>query len=95
MVVQAFVSTLVSLPAGIEHNKLNLYDIYLFSFFPLHPTFALQLNDGSRLHGHARWYFPIYLEVEDRIDVGRRYPRAMVMLIRASGREMFYQAVVK
>jgi len=75
---------------------LNRYDVYAMqneSF--LHFTFSLQLQCGSRLHGHVRRYLPPHLVARTRYDVGRRGERALVVLTRATGADLLYAAILK
>ena len=71
-------------------------DVYLVDFAPHHHTFSLLLSDGTtRVHGHVRRYLPTHADSHSRADVGRRGPRAMVLLTRAVGGERFYASVLK
>ena len=71
-------------------------DVYLVDFAPHHHTFSLLLSDGTtRVHGHVRRYLPPHADSHSRADVGRRGPRAMVLLTRAVGGERFYASVLK
>jgi hypothetical protein len=71
-------------------------DLYLVDFAPHHHTFSLLLSDGTtRVHGHVRRYLPPHADSHSRADVGRRGPRAMVLLTRAVGGERFYASVLK
>lgn len=58
-------------------------------------TFSLQLQTGSRLHGHVRRYLPPHLVARTRYDVGRRGERALVVLTRATGADLLYAAILK
>jgi hypothetical protein len=55
-------------------------------------TFTLQLQSGTRLHGHVRRYLPLMVS---RYDVGRRPERALVLLTRAGGADLLYAALLK
>ncbi|KAL9189789.1 hypothetical protein ACHAXT_009464, partial [Thalassiosira profunda] len=75
---------------------LTKYDVYHVDFAGHHHTFSLLLSDGNtRVHGHVRRYLPPHADAAARMDVGRRRPRAMVLLTRAVGGERFYASVLK
>jgi hypothetical protein len=79
-----------------EQKDLNRYDVYAMqneSF--LQFTFSLQLQTGSRLHGHVRRYLPPHLTARTRYDVGRRGERALVVLTRATGADLLYASILK
>ena len=76
--------------------NLTRHDVYLVDFGACHHTFSLLLSDGrTRVHGHVRRYLPPHADAVGRADVGRRRPRAMVLLTRAVGGERFYGSVLK
>lgn len=85
--------------AGQEQERnqvLNKYDQYAMqpkSFTSF--TFSLQLQDGSRLYGHVRRTLPMHPIACTRYDVGRRGERALVILTRAFGADLLYQAILK
>lgn len=56
-------------------------------------TFTLQLQSGSRVHGHVRRYLPN--GAAGRYDVGRRPERALVILTRVSGADLLFAAILK
>jgi hypothetical protein len=56
-------------------------------------TFTLQLQSGSRVHGHVRRYLPNGTAA--RYDVGRRPERALVILTRICGADLVYAAILK
>lgn len=66
--------------AGEPVGYLNKHDIYFYSFQPHHFTFAIKLSNGPSMNGHVRRYFPNHIDSPNRYDVGRRCPRAMVIL---------------
>lgn len=77
-------------------STLNGHDVYAMqneSF--LQFTFSLQLQTGSRLHGHVRRYLPPHLTARTRYDVGRRGERALVILTRATGADLLYASILK
>lgn len=75
---------------------LMKHDVYHVDFVVHHHTFSLVLADGkTRVHGHVRRYLPTHVDSVSRMDVGRRRPRAMVLLTRAMGGERFYSSVLK
>lgn len=75
---------------------LMKHDVYHVDFVCHHHTFSLLLSDGkTRVHGHVRRYLPTHTDSLVRMDVGRRRPRAMVLLTRAIGGERFYSTVLK
>mmetsp|Transcript_13871 Transcript_13871/g.19862 ORF Transcript_13871/g.19862 Transcript_13871/m.19862 type:complete len:873 (+) Transcript_13871:103-2721(+) len=76
-------------------QTLNRYDMYLYSFTASHHTFSIQIDDGTRVHGHVRRYLPLRSDVKTRADVGRRGSRAMILLTRVTGGERFYATVLK
>lgn len=76
--------------------NLSKYDIYSIDFVVHHHTFSLLLPDGrTRVHGHVRRYLPQHSDSAGRTDVGRRRPRAMIILTRAIGGERFYTSLLK
>ena len=76
--------------------NLSKYDIYSIDFVAHHHTFSLLLSDGrTRVHGHVRRYLPQHADSSGRTDVGRRRPRAMLLLTRAIGGERFYTTLLK
>lgn len=76
--------------------NLSKYDIYTVDFVAHHHTFSLLLSDGrTRVHGHVRRYLPPHSDCALRTDVGRRRPRAMILLTRAMGCERFYSSLLK
>lgn len=56
-------------------------------------TFTLQLQSGSRVHGHVRRFLPD--GAAGRFDVGRRPERALVILTRISGADLLFTAILK
>jgi hypothetical protein len=86
---------------GVARNddnapSLNKYDVYIFqntSF--LQFTFTLQLQSGTRLHGHVRRYMPPHLTARTRYDVGRRGERALIILTRNTGADLLYASILK
>jgi hypothetical protein len=76
--------------------NLSKHDIYSVDFVVHHHTFSLLLSDGrTRVHGHVRRYLPQHSDSPARTDVGRRRPRAMILLTRAIGGERFYSSLLK
>jgi len=76
--------------------NLMKYDVYHVDFVVHHHTFSILLSDGkTRVHGHVRRYLPTHEDSVSRMDVGRRRPRAMILLTRAMGGERFYSSVLK
>eukprot|EP00569_Conticribra_weissflogii_P015809 CAMPEP_0171411470 /NCGR_PEP_ID=MMETSP0880-20121228/30157_1 /TAXON_ID=67004 /ORGANISM="Thalassiosira weissflogii, Strain CCMP1336" /LENGTH=1269 /DNA_ID=CAMNT_0011928559 /DNA_START=137 /DNA_END=3946 /DNA_ORIENTATION=+ len=76
--------------------NLTKHDIYLVDFISHHHTFSMLLSDGkTRVHCHVRRYLPQHRDSLSRTDVGRRGPRAMVLVTRATGGERFYASVLK
>ena len=76
--------------------NLSKYDIYSVDFVVHHHTFSMLLSDGqTRVHGHVRRYLPQHPDSSARSDVGRRRPRAMILLTRAIGGERFYTSLLK
>ncbi len=76
--------------------NLSKYDIYSIDFVAHHHTFSLLLSDGrTRVHGHVRRYLPQHSDSSGRLDIGRRRPRAMLLLTRAIGGERFYTTLLK
>ena len=76
--------------------NLMKHDVYHVDFVTHHHTFSLLLGDGkTRVHGHVRRYLPMHEDSIGRMDVGRRRPRAMIVLTRAMGGERFYSSVLK
>jgi len=75
---------------------LMKHDVYLTDFAGSHHTFSLLLSDSrTRVHAHVRRYLPPHGDAATRPDVGRRRPRAMVVLTRVLGGERFYSSVLK
>lgn len=75
---------------------LMKHDVYHVDFVVHHHTFSLLLSDGkTRVHGHVRRYLPPHVDSVSRMDVGRRRPRAMILLTRAMGGERFFSSVLK
>jgi hypothetical protein len=72
-------------------NKFAHYSYAMQGFQQF--TFTLQLQSGSRLHGHVRRYLPE--GAAGRYDVGRRPERALVILTRISGADLLYAAILK
>jgi len=68
---------------------------------PLTHTFLHRLNDGTVVHGHVRRYLPsssssLLSNSRRRRDIGRRCPRALVILTRTSGGgSRIYNALLK
>jgi hypothetical protein len=60
-----------------------------------HFTFSMQLQSGTRLHGHVRRYLPPNHLAPTRYDVGRRGERALVLLTRCAGADTLYAAILK
>eukprot|EP00804_Cyclotella_cryptica_P019971 CCRYP_007890-RA/>CCRYP_007890-RA protein AED:0.06 eAED:0.06 QI:175/0.87/0.77/1/1/1/9/101/1035 len=78
------------------HANLTKYDVYQLDFIAHHHTFSMLLSDGkTRVHCHVRRYLPRHEDAWLRTDVGRRRPRAMVILTRAIGGERFYSSLLK
>mmetsp|Transcript_16402 Transcript_16402/g.25381 ORF Transcript_16402/g.25381 Transcript_16402/m.25381 type:complete len:1158 (+) Transcript_16402:152-3625(+) len=76
--------------------NLSKYDIYSVDFVVQHHTFSILLSDGrTRVHGHVRRYLPQHSDSSARTDVGRRRPRAMILITRAIGGERFYTSLLK
>ena len=76
--------------------NLSKHDVYLVDFIAVHHTFSILLSDRkTRVHGHVRRYLPPHGDAVSRTDVGRRRPRAMILLTRAMGGERFYASVLK
>ncbi len=76
--------------------NLSKYDIYSVDFVCHHHTFSLLLSDGrTRVHGHVRRYLPQHSDSAGRTDIGRRRPRAMIILTRAIGGERFFTSLLK
>lgn len=74
-------------------NRFSQYAMQPKSF--QNYTFSLQLQSGVRMHGFVRRYLPIHQVAKHRYDVGRRGERALVILTRFSGGDLFYAAVLK
>lgn len=88
----------LTLTSGGRTFQANLtkYDVYQLDFIVHHHTFSILLTDGrTRVHGHVRRYLPRHADSLARTDVGRRRPRAMVILTRAIGGERFYSSLLK
>jgi hypothetical protein len=79
--------------AAVLLNKYDYYAMQTKSFTSF--TFSLQLQDGSRLYGHVRRSLPMHPVATTRYDVGRRGERALVVLTRAFGADLLYQAILK
>ena len=76
--------------------NLSKHDIYSVDFVSHHHTFSLLLSDErTRVHAHVRRYLPPHSDSSVRTDVGRRRPRAMILLTRAIGGERFYISLLK
>ena len=76
--------------------NLTKHDVYQLDFIVHHHTFSMLLSDGrTRVHGHVRRYLPTHNDALARTNVGRRRPRAMVVLTRALGGERFYSSLLK
>lgn len=60
-----------------------------------HFTFSLTDEHGNRIHGHVRRYLPCHLGVRSRYDVGRRGPRALVLLTKTTGADPLFAAMLK
>lgn len=76
--------------------NLTKHDVYQLDFIVHHHTFSMLLSDGrTRVHGHVRRYLPMHNDALARTNVGRRRPRAMVVLTRALGGERFYSSLLK
>ena len=76
--------------------NLSKHDVYSVDFVVHHHTFSLLLSDErTRVHGHVRRYLPQHSDSSARTDVGRRRPRAMILLTRAIGGERFYTSLLK
>jgi hypothetical protein len=76
--------------------NLTKHDVYQLDFLVHHHTFSMLLTDGkTRVHAHVRKYLPGHVDSLQRTDVGRRRPRAMVVLTRAIGGERFYSSLLK
>ncbi len=76
--------------------NLMKHDVYHVDFTVHHHTFTILLADGqTAVHGHVRRYLPTHVDSMGRMDVGRRRPRAMILLTRAVGGERFYTSVLK
>ena len=74
---------------------LNRHDLDIFSTSSFNHTFSLLLDSGLRVYAHVLRYLPIHSQVKQRLDVGRRAGRAMVILTRAVGGEQFYSSLLK
>jgi hypothetical protein len=73
-------------------GDLNRFDVYFMKGFQ-HHTFSLQLSNGERVQGHVRRILPG--RVGNRVDVGRRGVRALVLLTRASGGDTVFAGMLK
>lgn len=81
---------------GQPQPALNRFDRYaLQSPGFQHFTFTLQVQSGTRLHGHVRRYLPPHPHAPTRYDVGRRGERALVLLTRSAGADPLYSAILK
>jgi hypothetical protein len=60
-----------------------------------HFTFSLTDEHGNRIYGHVRRYLPCHLGVRSRYDVGRRGPRALVLLTKTTGADPLFAALLK
>ncbi len=74
---------------------LNKHDVCCFSSRPIHHTFSLLLDCGTRVYAHVLRYLPIHSAVQTRYDIGRRGERAMVLMTRATGGVRFYASLLK
>jgi len=75
-----------------EQMELNRYDYYATKGFQ-HHSFSLTLKGGERIQGHVRRSLP--LRLPQRVDVGRRGVRALVLLTRATGGDRLYAGMLK
>ena len=92
-------------------TNLSCHDVYLVDFSPGHHTLSITLGGGGggghrgdgdddddvpiRMHGHVRRYLPRHADARTRLDIGRRRPRVMILLTRATGGEGFYNSLLK
>mmetsp|Transcript_11612 Transcript_11612/g.17596 ORF Transcript_11612/g.17596 Transcript_11612/m.17596 type:complete len:1079 (+) Transcript_11612:370-3606(+) len=74
---------------------LNKHDVCCFASKPIHHTFSLLLDSGTRVYAHVLRYLPIHSAVQTRYDIGRRGERAMVLITRAVGGTSFYASLLK
>jgi len=94
--VQEMYGKLLSSRGRTFGAHLMKHDVYHVDFVMHHHTFSLLLSDGkTRVHGHVRRYLPTHEDSKSRMDVGRRRPRAMIIMTRAMGGERFYSSVLK
>jgi hypothetical protein len=84
-------------PVGQQQPQpINRFDRYAMQCPGFqHFTFSMQLQSGTRLHGHVRRYLPPNLQAPTRYDVGRRGERALVLLTRCAGADTLYAAILK
>jgi hypothetical protein len=75
-------------PPPVASLPLNRYDVKTMKGFQ-HHTFSLQLSNGERVQGHVRRILPC--NSGNRVDVGRRGVRALVLLTRTMGGEPYSQ----
>lgn len=73
-------------------TELNRYDVYMTKGFQ-HHSFSLQLSSGERVQGHVRRFLPA--RVGNRMDIGRRGVRALVVLTRATGGDSVFACMLK
>ncbi|KAL9185650.1 hypothetical protein ACHAXT_003427 [Thalassiosira profunda] len=63
---------------------------------PSYHAFSHRLSNGAMVHGHVRRYLPYHATGRNRRDVGRRCPRALVLLTRnAGGGKGLYSGLLK
>jgi len=74
---------------------LNKYDVDFTGCTSFYHTFSLLLDSGLHIHAHVMRYLPIHPGVKNRLDVGRRAERAMIIITRAVGGERFYASLLK
>jgi hypothetical protein len=84
-------------PVGQQQPQpMNQFDRYAMQSPGFqHFTFSMQLQSGTRLHGHVRRYLPPNHLAPTRYDVGRRGERALVLLTRCAGADTLYAAILK
>lgn len=73
---------------------LNSHDVYAHSFRHHHFEFSTRCSRGT-VRGHVRTYLPPRTDAASRVDVGRRGPRALVLLTRTEGRGRLFAAVLR
>jgi hypothetical protein len=79
-------------PQPVVSLELNRYDVRSMKGFQ-HHTFSLQLANGDRVQGHVRRILPC--RFGNRVDVGRRGVRALVILTRVLGGDSVFAAMLK